>query len=141
MAPAVQTCSGSRDGWTTALAIPDDNGDDGAHRRWWRRGATARWLDGASVAGAIIAVPSVGGYSLAVRAGSPDGEARLVELAADPDGPHYAVGQIDDVRDADLGLDRRAGHACSALLARPRRGVPAVGRSAGGSGTGGAPAR
>ena len=52
----------------------------------------------ALVAGAIVAVPNVGGYSLAVRAGSLDGEARLVELAADPDGPHYAVGQIDDVR-------------------------------------------
>ena len=50
------------------------------------------------MAGAIIAVPNVGGYSLAVRAGFSDGEARLVELAADPDGPHYAVGQIDDVR-------------------------------------------
>ncbi len=49
-------------------------------------------------AGAIVAVPNVGGYSLAVRAGSPEGEARLVDLAADPDGPHYAVGQIDDVR-------------------------------------------
>jgi tRNA A37 threonylcarbamoyladenosine synthetase subunit TsaC/SUA5/YrdC len=48
-------------------------------------------------AGAIVAVPNVGGYSLAVRAGSLD-EARLVELAADPDGPHYAVGQIEDVR-------------------------------------------
>ncbi len=48
--------------------------------------------------GAIVAVPNVGGYSLAVRAGSSDDEARLVELAADPDGPHYAVGQIDDVR-------------------------------------------
>jgi tRNA A37 threonylcarbamoyladenosine synthetase subunit TsaC/SUA5/YrdC len=49
-------------------------------------------------AGSIVAVPNVGGYSLAVRAGSPEEEARLVELAADPDGPHYAVGQIDDVR-------------------------------------------
>jgi tRNA A37 threonylcarbamoyladenosine synthetase subunit TsaC/SUA5/YrdC len=39
----------------------------------------------------------VGGYSLAVRSDSVDGVARLVELAADPDGPHYAVGQIDDV--------------------------------------------
>lgn len=47
---------------------------------------------------AIIAVPNVGGYCLAVRAGSPEDEARLDQLAADPDGPHYAVGQIDDVR-------------------------------------------
>ena len=59
--------------------------------------SSAAVLD-ALVAGAIIAVPNVGGYSLAVRSGSVDGEARLVELAADPDGPHYAVGQIDDVR-------------------------------------------
>ena len=59
--------------------------------------SSAAVLD-ALVAGAIIAVPNVGGYSLAVRAGSLDDEARLVELAADPDGPHYAVGQIDDVR-------------------------------------------
>jgi tRNA A37 threonylcarbamoyladenosine synthetase subunit TsaC/SUA5/YrdC len=51
----------------------------------------------------IIAVPNVGGYSLAVRAGSPEAEARLEELAADPDGPHYAVGQIDDVRELTSG--------------------------------------
>jgi tRNA A37 threonylcarbamoyladenosine synthetase subunit TsaC/SUA5/YrdC len=57
----------------------------------------------ALVAGAIIAVPNVGGYSLAVRAGSVDGEARLVELTADPDGPHYAVGQIDDLRPLTSG--------------------------------------
>lgn len=54
-------------------------------------------------AGAIVAIPNVGGYSLAVRAGSIDDEARLVELAADPDGPHYAVGQIDDVRSLTSG--------------------------------------
>jgi hydrogenase maturation factor HypF (carbamoyltransferase family) len=61
-------------------------------------GAGAAEVVEALAAGAIIAVPNVGGYSLAVRAGSPAEEARLVELAADPDGPHYAVGQIDDVR-------------------------------------------
>ena len=61
-------------------------------------GSGAHAVVEALVAGAIVAVPSVGGYSLATRAGSPDGEARLAELAADPDGPHYAVGQIDDVR-------------------------------------------
>ena len=55
-------------------------------------------MAGALAAGAIVAVPSVGGYSLAVRTGSSEGEASLVELAADPDGPHYAVGQIEDVR-------------------------------------------
>jgi tRNA A37 threonylcarbamoyladenosine synthetase subunit TsaC/SUA5/YrdC len=61
-------------------------------------GAGAAAVEEALVAGAIVAVPNVGGYSLAVRAGSPDEEVRLAELAADPDGPHYAVGQIDDVR-------------------------------------------
>ena len=71
---------------------PDDDPSPAGRRR-----SSAAVLD-ALVAGAIIAVPNVGGYSLAVRAGSSDDEARLVELAADPDGPHYAVGQIDDVR-------------------------------------------
>ena len=61
-------------------------------------GAGAAAVMDALRAGGIIAVPNVGGYSLAVRAGSVEEEARLVELAADPDGPHYAVGQIDDVR-------------------------------------------
>jgi tRNA A37 threonylcarbamoyladenosine synthetase subunit TsaC/SUA5/YrdC len=60
-------------------------------------------------AGAIVAVPDVGGYSLAVRAGSPDDEARLAELAADPDGPHYAVGQIDDVRALTSGWSDELG--------------------------------
>jgi L-threonylcarbamoyladenylate synthase len=60
--------------------------------------AGAREVQDALAAGRIIAVPAVGGYSLAVRAGSPGAEARLVELAADPDGPHYAVGHADAVR-------------------------------------------
>ena len=63
---------------------------------------TAAVLD-ALAAGAIVAVPNVGGYCLAIRAGAADDEARLVELAADPDGPHYAVGQIDDVRALTTG--------------------------------------
>jgi tRNA A37 threonylcarbamoyladenosine synthetase subunit TsaC/SUA5/YrdC len=66
-------------------------------------GAGAAAVEEALVRGAIVAVPQVGGYSLAVRAGSPDEEVRLAELAADPDGPHYAVGQIDDVRDLTSG--------------------------------------
>jgi tRNA A37 threonylcarbamoyladenosine synthetase subunit TsaC/SUA5/YrdC len=61
-------------------------------------GAGAAAVVDALGAGAIVAVPNVGGYCLAVRAGSVEDEARLVDLAADPDGPHYAVGQIDDVR-------------------------------------------
>jgi L-threonylcarbamoyladenylate synthase len=61
-------------------------------------GARSRAVVEALASGAIVGVPGVGGYSLAVRAGSFGGEARLVELAADPDGPHYAVGRIEDVR-------------------------------------------
>jgi len=63
----------------------------------------------ALAAGAIVAVPNVGGYSLAVRTGYPDGEARLVELAADPDGPHFAVGQIDDLRGLTSGWSDELG--------------------------------
>ena len=61
-------------------------------------GARSRVVAEALAAGAIVAVPGVGGYCLAVRTGSSEAEARLVELAADPDGPHYAVGRIEDVR-------------------------------------------
>jgi tRNA A37 threonylcarbamoyladenosine synthetase subunit TsaC/SUA5/YrdC len=54
---------------------------------------------GAALAdGAVVAVPGFGGYCLAVQVGTPGAEARLEALAADPDGPHYAVGQRDDVR-------------------------------------------
>lgn len=49
--------------------------------------------------GAVIAVPAVGGYCLAVRTASAEGEARLAAIAADPEGPHYAVGHRDDVRE------------------------------------------
>ena len=52
--------------------------------------------------GAVVALPGVGGYCLAVRIGTP-AEARMVALAADPDGPHYAVGQRDDVRPLTSG--------------------------------------
>jgi tRNA A37 threonylcarbamoyladenosine synthetase subunit TsaC/SUA5/YrdC len=72
------------------------NDPDAARPPLVEAGATA--VVDALGAGAIVAVPNVGGYSLAVRAGSSDDEAKLVELATDPDGPHYAVGQIDDVR-------------------------------------------
>ena len=66
-------------------------------------GARSRAVVDALAAGAIVAVPGVGGYSLAVRTGSAEGEARLVELAADPEGPHYAVGRIEDVRTLTSG--------------------------------------
>ena len=48
--------------------------------------------------GGIVALPSVGGYVLAVHAGDADAEARLDELVADPDGPHYQVANGDAVR-------------------------------------------
>jgi tRNA A37 threonylcarbamoyladenosine synthetase subunit TsaC/SUA5/YrdC len=66
-------------------------------------GARSRAVVEALAAGAIVGVPGVGGYSLAVRTGSLEGEARLTELAADPDGPHYAVGRIEDVRTLTSG--------------------------------------
>jgi tRNA A37 threonylcarbamoyladenosine synthetase subunit TsaC/SUA5/YrdC len=53
--------------------------------------------------GAVVAVPGVGGYCLAVRIGTPGAEDRLAALAADPDGPHYAVGHRDDVRPLTSG--------------------------------------
>jgi tRNA A37 threonylcarbamoyladenosine synthetase subunit TsaC/SUA5/YrdC len=53
--------------------------------------------------GAVVAVPAVGGYCLAVQVGTNDAEARLEALAADPEGPHYAVGHRDDVRGLTSG--------------------------------------
>jgi tRNA A37 threonylcarbamoyladenosine synthetase subunit TsaC/SUA5/YrdC len=87
----------------------------------------------ALVAGSIVAVPNVGGYSLAVRSGSQHEEARLVELAADPDGPHYAVGQIEDVRELTSGWTDELG----TLLQRCWPGpvevfLPSAGPSGGG---------
>ncbi len=60
-------------------------------------------------AGLIIAVPAVGGYSLAMRAGPPETEARLVELAADPEGPHYAVGYAEALRSLTSGWSDELG--------------------------------
>lgn len=54
-------------------------------------------------AGAVVSLPAVGGYALAVRAGSPELEARLVQLAADPDGPHYLAENADAVRPLTSG--------------------------------------
>jgi tRNA A37 threonylcarbamoyladenosine synthetase subunit TsaC/SUA5/YrdC len=48
--------------------------------------------------GAIVALPSVGGYVLAVHAGHREAEARLDALVADPDGPHYQAANSDAVR-------------------------------------------
>jgi tRNA A37 threonylcarbamoyladenosine synthetase subunit TsaC/SUA5/YrdC len=49
-------------------------------------------------AGAIVALPSVGGYVLAVHAGHAEAEERLDALVADPDGPHYQAADTDAVR-------------------------------------------
>jgi tRNA A37 threonylcarbamoyladenosine synthetase subunit TsaC/SUA5/YrdC len=53
--------------------------------------------------GSVVAVPGIGGYCLAVRVGTPGAEARLEAIAADPDGPHYAVGHLEDVRGLTSG--------------------------------------
>jgi tRNA A37 threonylcarbamoyladenosine synthetase subunit TsaC/SUA5/YrdC len=63
----------------------------------------------ALAANRIIAVPAVGGYCLAVRAGPPEVEAQLVDLAADPEGPHYAVGSTDAVRTLTSGWTAEVG--------------------------------
>jgi tRNA A37 threonylcarbamoyladenosine synthetase subunit TsaC/SUA5/YrdC len=55
-------------------------------------------VEAALAEGAVVAVPGVGGYCLAVRVGTPGAESRLEAIAADPDGPHYAVGHVEDVR-------------------------------------------
>ena len=59
--------------------------------------------------GAVIAVPAVGGYCLAVRAGSPEVEVQLAELAADPEGPHYAVGSAEAARSLTSGWSDEVG--------------------------------
>jgi L-threonylcarbamoyladenylate synthase len=51
-------------------------------------------LAGALDAGRLVAVPWVGGYCIAAREGVPAAEARLAALVADPEGPHFAVGEV-----------------------------------------------
>jgi tRNA A37 threonylcarbamoyladenosine synthetase subunit TsaC/SUA5/YrdC len=53
--------------------------------------------------GAIVALPSVGGYVLAVHSGRPEAEQRLDALVADPDGPHYQAANGDAVRGLTSG--------------------------------------
>ena len=54
-------------------------------------------------AGRIIGVPAVGGYWLAMRAGPSETEAHLEGVTADPEGPHYAVGYAEGVRQLSSG--------------------------------------
>ncbi len=49
-------------------------------------------------AGRLVALPWVGGYCLAAREDIPAAEARLAALVADPEGPHFAVGELDAAR-------------------------------------------
>ncbi len=55
-------------------------------------------LAGAFSAGAVVAVPAVGGYALAVKAGMLTAEAHLNALVTDPDGPHFQAANGDAVR-------------------------------------------
>jgi tRNA A37 threonylcarbamoyladenosine synthetase subunit TsaC/SUA5/YrdC len=55
-------------------------------------------LGGALDTGRLVAVPWVGGYCLAAREGVPAAEARLGALVADPEGPHFAVGELAAAR-------------------------------------------
>jgi tRNA A37 threonylcarbamoyladenosine synthetase subunit TsaC/SUA5/YrdC len=60
-------------------------------------------LAGAFSAGAVVGVPAVGGYALAVRAGMLAAEAHLNALVTDPDGPHYQVANSQAVRTLTSG--------------------------------------
>ena len=81
--------------------MADDLDARGDHPPLTSAGDTA--VAAALGAGLIIAVPAVGGYCLAMRAGPPETEARLEELAADPEGPHYAVGYAEALRSLTSG--------------------------------------
>jgi tRNA A37 threonylcarbamoyladenosine synthetase subunit TsaC/SUA5/YrdC len=88
------------------MADEDESAAGGAEGSGDADGATdpplvqpgAAEVESALARGAVVAVPGVGGYCLAVRLGTNDAEARLEALAADPEGPHYSVGHRDDVR-------------------------------------------
>ena len=89
-----------------------------------RRGGAARWT-----AAPIIAVPAVGGYCLAVRAGRTSGGAPG-RPGRRPRGPALRGRPRRRRPRADLGLERRAEPAARAVLARTGRGLPARGRRA-----------
>lgn len=84
------------DGGGVGDGTDDGDGGDVAHPPVVSGTTTA--AAEALAAGSVIAVPSVGGYCLAVRAGTPEVESKLVQLAADPEGPHYAVGRTEELR-------------------------------------------
>jgi tRNA A37 threonylcarbamoyladenosine synthetase subunit TsaC/SUA5/YrdC len=78
------------------VEVPAAEGDPRTHPPLV--GAGARTVGQALEEGTVVALPAVGGYCLAVQVGAPGAEARLETLAADPDGPHYAVGHREGVR-------------------------------------------
>jgi tRNA A37 threonylcarbamoyladenosine synthetase subunit TsaC/SUA5/YrdC len=78
------------------VEVPAAEGDPRTHPSLV--GAGAHNVSKALEEGTVVALPAVGGYCLAVQVGAPGAEARLETLAADPDGPHYAVGHRDEVR-------------------------------------------
>jgi tRNA A37 threonylcarbamoyladenosine synthetase subunit TsaC/SUA5/YrdC len=78
------------------VEVPAAEGDPRTHPPLV--GVGAHNVELALAEGTVVALPAVGGYCLAVQVGAPGAEARLETLAADPDGPHYAVGHRDGVR-------------------------------------------
>ena len=77
-------------------------------------------------AGLIIAVPAVGSYCLAMRAGPAETEARSGGAGGRPRGSPLCRRVRRGPAFADLGLDGRARAAARSLLARPGRGVRAA---------------
>jgi tRNA A37 threonylcarbamoyladenosine synthetase subunit TsaC/SUA5/YrdC len=99
-------------------------------------------IAGALDAGNLVAVPWVGGYCLAVREGVAAAEARLVALVTDPEGPHYAVGELAAARRLSSGwtaeLDKLLERCWPGPLEVfvPRAGGPGDDPDATGTGTG-----
>jgi tRNA A37 threonylcarbamoyladenosine synthetase subunit TsaC/SUA5/YrdC len=92
--------AGDRDD-AAVVEVPSAEGDPRTHPSLV--GVGAHDVGQALEEGTIVALPAVGGYCLAVQVGAPGAEARLETLAADPDGPHYAVGHRDEVRALSSG--------------------------------------
>ena len=80
-------------------------------------------------------LPWVGGYCLAAREDIPAAEARLAALVADPEGPHFAVGELDAARRLTSGWTDELDKLLERCLARPARGVRAPGRPSAGRGS------